>query len=176
MSNVFLDRIEAVLTGLPTDAPLHDVYDALSDFAEEDVAAVLATRSLTAGGGTTNLYYGADDPGAVGAWKLWVDTSGNPGVLKQRNGDDDLWSFVNVERLDATGAINSGNTVTASDELIGTFHGDFSTDTVFVTSQVGAPDPLDTYITPLVYDSTAVTGGCYAWGGSQYIKVGNVVA
>jgi hypothetical protein len=55
MSNVFLDRIEAVLTGLPTDAPLHDVYDALSDFAEEDVAAVLATRSLTAGGGGGSL-------------------------------------------------------------------------------------------------------------------------
>jgi hypothetical protein len=32
------------------------------------------------------------------------------------------------------------------------------------------------YTTPLHYDSTAVTGGLYAWDGTAYQKVGNVVS
>ena len=42
-----------------------------------------------------------------------------------------------------------------------------------VAVQAGAPDPIDTYAgTPLVFDSTAVTGGLYGWDGSQYQQVG----
>lgn len=47
-----------------------------------------------------------------------------------------------------------------------------------VTSQTGPPDPLTTFITPLVYDTTAVSGGLYAWDvtGTTYVQVSNVVA
>lgn len=46
--------------------------------------------------------------------------------------------------------------------------------TTIVTSQ-GDPPGAD-FITPLVYDDSAVTGGCYAWDGSAYVQISNVVA
>lgn len=39
-------------------------------------------------------YVAASDPGAVGAGKYWLDTSGDPYVLKRRNGTDDGWITV----------------------------------------------------------------------------------
>lgn len=41
-----------------------------------------------------------------------------------------------------------------------------------VTVQAGAPNPLTTFTTSLVFDSTASTGGLYAWTGTTYSKVG----
>ena len=40
---------------------------------------------------------------------------------------------------------------------------------VIVTVQTGAPG--GSYVTPLIYDNTAVTGGLYAWDGGTYQKV-----
>lgn len=45
---------------------------------------------------------------------------------------------------------------------------------VFVTVQTGAP--ASTYITPLVYDNTAVTGGLYGWTGTTYTKIGGLAS
>jgi hypothetical protein len=149
MSNVFLDRIEAVLTGLPEDAPLHDVYDALSDFAEEDVAAVLATRSLTAGGGGGSLTVAANE--------------GDP--------------VTDVTQLSVLGG--DGNNTVVVEDSPGVALVAVSLDQENITwvfEQSGPPDPIDTYDTPAIYDTTAVTGGLYMWNSSQYIKVGNVVA
>lgn len=44
---------------------------------------------------------------------------------------------------------------------------------VWVTVQSGAPS---TYLTPLVFDSTAVSGGLYAWDGTAYQQVGGPLA
>lgn len=41
-----------------------------------------------------------------------------------------------------------------------------------VTTAAGAPS---VFVSPLYYDSTAVTGGLYAWTGSAYLKVSSVV-
>lgn len=41
---------------------------------------------------------------------------------------------------------------------------------------VQASPPGADYITPLVQDTTPVTGGTYAWDGSAYQKIGNVVS
>lgn len=41
---------------------------------------------------------------------------------------------------------------------------------VYVTVQAMAP--AGPFQTPLVFDSTATTGGLYAWDGSAYQKVG----
>jgi hypothetical protein len=40
----------------------------------------------------------------------------------------------------------------------------------FVTDQAAAP--TTTFITPLVFDHTASTGGLYAWTGAAYLKIG----
>jgi hypothetical protein len=40
----------------------------------------------------------------------------------------------------------------------------------FVTDQASAP--TTTFITPLVFDHTASTGGLYAWTGAAYLKIG----
>lgn len=40
---------------------------------------------------------------------------------------------------------------------------------VYVTDVAAAPT---TYVTPLMFDHTATTGGLYAWDGTQYIQVG----
>ncbi len=40
---------------------------------------------------------------------------------------------------------------------------------VYVTDAAAAPT---TFVTPLVFDHTATTGGLYAWTGSAYLKVG----
>lgn len=63
----------------------------------------------------------------------------------------------------AGGGVNAtGGTVDAS-ALGGTIP--------YVTVQSGAPS---TYQTPLVQDTTAVTGGVYAWDGAAYQKISSV--
>ena len=42
--------------------------------------------------------------------------------------------------------------------------------TAYVTS--GSAPPGASFVTPLVFDDTASTGGLYAWDGTQYIQVG----
>lgn len=42
----------------------------------------------------------------------------------------------------------------------------------YLTVAAAAPT---TYLTPIYYDSTAVTGGLYAWDGAAYQKIGNLV-
>lgn len=47
----------------------------------------------------------------------------------------------------------------------------------YVTVQAGPPDPLDSYTgSPLMFDSTAVSGGLYAWDGGTYRQVGGPLA
>lgn len=58
------------------------------------------------GAGTTNLYVQDSDPGAVGAGKLWLDTSGSqpPRNILVRNDTDDDWEDLLVDYLaDNTG-------------------------------------------------------------------------
>lgn len=43
----------------------------------------------------------------------------------------------------------------------------------YVTDTDAAPT---TYVTPLVFDHTALTGGLYAWDGSAYVQVGGPLA
>jgi hypothetical protein len=38
-----------------------------------------------------------------------------------------------------------------------------------------AAAPPVAYVTPLVFDHTAVTGGLYAWDGQQYVQVGGPI-
>jgi hypothetical protein len=42
----------------------------------------------------------------------------------------------------------------------------------YLTVGSAAPSPLTTFVTPLVFDDTATTGGLYAWTGTTYSKVG----
>ncbi len=44
--------------------------------------------------------------------------------------------------------------------------------TAYVTSVLAPPNPLTTFVTPLVFDATGSTGGLYAWTGTTYVKVG----
>lgn len=44
---------------------------------------------------------------------------------------------------------------------------------IYVTESASPPGA--DYQTPLYYDSTAVTGGLYAWTGGAYLKIGNLV-
>ncbi len=44
----------------------------------------------------------------------------------------------------------------------------------YLTVQTGAP--TTTWISPLVYDDTAVTGGLYAWTGAAYTKIAVLLA
>lgn len=48
-------------------------------------------------------YVQSSDPGAVGAYKGWLDTTTNPPVLKYRNAGDSAW----VTALDITTAVNA---------------------------------------------------------------------
>lgn len=84
------------------------------------------------------------------------DSSGNQLIL---GGDDS--GGAKLQSADTTHWIEIGN---AGVVILGL-------DTV--TVQVGPP--AGPYQTPLVYDSTAVTGGCYAWDGTAYQQVSNVV-
>lgn len=43
----------------------------------------------------------------------------------------------------------------------------------YVTVAAAAPT---TFVTPIYVDSTAVTGATYAWNGSAYVKIGNILA
>ena len=49
----------------------------------------------------------------------------------------------------------------------------FITQASIITSAEAAPT---TFTTPLYYDSTALTGGLYAWGGSAYVQIGGLIA
>jgi hypothetical protein len=190
MSNVFLDRIEAVLTGLPTDAPLHDVYDALSDFAEEDVAAVLATRSLTAGGGGGSELVGDPDATVQGE----DDPAGDGGDVTIRGGDGDVGSgtggsvtirggtgdsngVVNLQGTVFTGALTVDGSIAATGGITstGTVDGELLGEGFDYVAVIHDP-PDASFSRPLLYDDTAVTGGLYAWDGTAYVKVSNVVA
>lgn len=53
--------------------------------------------------------------------------------------------------------------------------GDLTIGDGYLQLTVAAAVPT-TYTTPLHLDTTAVSGGLYAWDGSAYVKVGNVVA
>jgi hypothetical protein len=57
-------------------------------------AAIAEVAAEATGGGTQTVYVGPDDPGAVGAGMLWVDTSLDEvdvPALKMRNAADDDW-------------------------------------------------------------------------------------
>ncbi len=49
-----------------------------------------------------------------------------------------------------------------------------ATNLAYFTVQTGAP--TTTFITPLVYDDTAVTGGTSAWTGAAYTKFTGLLA
>lgn len=70
--------------------------------------------------------------------------------------------------LDTT--VEGGSGVDASNHL-GSTNGSLSAVISFVTVQAGAPGA--DFEGPLVFDSTAVTGGLYAWDGAAYQKVGD---
>lgn len=73
-------------------------------------------------------------------------------------------------QLGASGVLSLGD-VTAQG---GTLDGAALGPTIpYVTVQSGPPS---TYQTPLVFDSTAVSGGLYAWDGSAYQQVGGPLA
>lgn len=44
---------------------------------------------------------------------------------------------------------------------------------IYASTAAAAPT---TFITPIYYDSTAVSGGLYAWNGSAYIQIGGLIA
>jgi hypothetical protein len=55
---------------------------------------VMFEGTIEGAGGATTVYVQADDPGAVGAGLLWIDTSGSPYSLKVRDALDAAWSQV----------------------------------------------------------------------------------
>lgn len=56
-------------------------------------------------------YITASDPGAVGADKLWIDTTTDPPVLKRRNSTDDGWvTFLDPSSIAASPASVSSQT------------------------------------------------------------------
>jgi hypothetical protein len=65
------------------------------DFAGDGVTATNVGHAITVSiaGGTQNIYVQASDPGAVGAGKLWIDTTtpGPPWHVLVRDGDDLTW-------------------------------------------------------------------------------------
>jgi hypothetical protein len=68
------------------------------DFAGSGVTATNVGHAITVSipGGATNVYVQASDPGAVGAGKLWVDTTtpGPPWHVQVRNAADDGWEDI----------------------------------------------------------------------------------
>lgn len=50
-------------------------------------------------------------------------------------------------------------------------NGDLVTAGALITVQTGSPVAA-AYLTPLIYDDTAVTGGLWAWGATAYVKIG----
>lgn len=64
-------------------------------------------------------YVQASDPGAVGAGKLWIDTSGGSGRwdLKIRNLTDDGWELIDYELPSAVVVVNVNYYEVADDDL-----------------------------------------------------------
>jgi hypothetical protein len=67
-------------------------------------------------------------------------------------------------------------TVTVLDALVSLQDADtnlFRSESSIIT--VAAAAPTD-FTTPLHYDSTAVSGGLYAWDGDSYVQIGGLIA
>ena len=64
----------------------------LGVLSSEEVGALLA-QAAAASASAASCFVQASDPGAVGPFKLWVDTSGGPGkwILKVRDGGNLSW-------------------------------------------------------------------------------------
>lgn len=102
---------------------------------------------------------------AAGANGLGVSCAASAGTTRPL-----LSSSFNTLDDGNTGAATFVDTVTAGGEVDAASLG---ATIPYVTSQAGAPGAG--YVTPLVFDTTAVTGGLYAWDGSAYVQVGGPI-
>lgn len=67
----------------------------------------------------------------------------------------------------------SMNADTGLNKFLGTVDGTALGATfAYATVQAGAPS---TYVTPIVVDTTAVTGATYAWNSEQYVKIADLL-
>lgn len=144
-------------------------------------AVMLAPEGQAAGAGVTLQFTDSDDqPGGgaatppfhaapTGATAIMVDSPDGDPILAF---DADTPAIDAFYDLDMGGSqISNVSNLSCNSLNSAGFQGG-----QFVSSQAGAPDPIGTYIgTPFVYDTTAVTGGCYGWDGTEYVKISNVV-
>lgn len=121
----------------------------------------------------------SDQPGAgaatppfhaapTGTTAIIVDSPDGDPIIEFDADTNEIKSFYNWNFGSTTLTISTIDATTVNAASLGP--------TQFVLVQGGPPDPIDTYVTPLIFDSTAVSGGLYAFDGTQYQQVGGPLA
>lgn len=160
--------------GLPTGWTINDPSD--GDLNANNGALFLGNGGIDAGDGA-----GVQGTFAKNAIEC-VDNAGSSfvqmdlefGVLSTPTG---ATAFVASGDAGATIALDAGGlTIVNAGDISsdGTVDADALGPTItYVTD--GTANPT-TYVTPLVLNHTAVTGGLYAWSGAAYVKVGGALS
>lgn len=159
-------------TGSGSPAGVVDAAAKGDTYGDTDSGAIWIARQ-TGTGGWMSVGGFVDEPGAFGVL-LDDDSSGEWQVF------DPVSGFAGLAVQSAAAASTPSPPAYTSNSTLDDGSGNASFDgqvdavslgpTIpYVTLQVGAPS---TYQTPLVFDTTAITGGLYGWDGSVYQKIG----
>src|SRR4051812_47021321 len=122
-------------------------------------------------------YVDTVDPGAVGAGKLWIDTSGTTPTIKKRNAGDTDWDDLGVipeaivsGTLDSDVTIGSGGTVIAGGITLGPAGMEMKGDGTASPSNVTLKDHLGATKGLLYVDDSGVTRVIFATTSQFYIS------
>ena len=157
-----------------TDADWEDAGTGTVTDVTSDDGSILVTNPST----TPDLSV-QNSPAVGGITVTGTPTAGQ--VLTATDGSDADWQDVpgtSLEVTDGSTAVNpateldftSGAVVTDGGGGVAQIAISLGPTIPYVTVQTGAP--AGPYQTPLVFDTTAVTGGLYGWDGSAYQKIG----
>lgn len=148
-----------------------------------DYPAIIVDENGDQTAGNTISFTDPDNqPGLVAVPPFHADPTGVTAIMVDSPDGDPVIDFdADASQIDSfynwdfgSKALTGITSITAVGEVDA---GGLGAGITYVTSQSGPPDPLGTYLSvPLVYDSTAVTGGLYAWDGTAYVKIGNLVS
>lgn len=109
--------------------------------------------------------YDYDDDSGKHEFTGDVSVAGSGGITVTDGGGVTAASF-QATPADPGDTVFEGGGGTIDDFILG--------QTVSYVTDVAAPPTV--FVTPLVFDHTAVTGGLYAWTGSAYLQVGGPLA
>lgn len=105
---------------------------------------------------------------ATGFTSFFVDSpDGDP--ISGFDADANTFQVLYPTAIDGALSTSAGQAITAGGEVDGAGLGPTIP---YVTVQAAAPT---TYLTPIVVDTTAVTGATYAWDGSAYQKIADLL-